>query len=116
MKLVCINCPRGCHLTVEKIDDEVAVTGNFCPRGKDYAINEMTNPLRTVTTTLPIDSDTYARLPVMTSVPIPKDRIMDVMRYLKDVKVIAPIKRNDVIVENILGLESDIVASKTIGK
>ena len=56
MKLICINCPRGCHLEVENINGEVSVSGNFCPRGKTYAESEMFNPLRTLTTTLPIVS------------------------------------------------------------
>lgn len=116
MKLVCINCPRGCHLEVENINGEIKVSGNSCPRGEQYAINEMTNPLRTVTTTIAIESDTYERLPVITSLPVPKDKVMDVVKSLKDVKVKAPIKLGDVIVSNVLGLSSDIIASKTINK
>ena len=34
MKMICINCPRGCELDVEKASDGiVTVTGNACPRG-----------------------------------------------------------------------------------
>ena len=116
MKLICINCPRGCHLIVEEIADEVKVEGNFCPRGVAYATNELKNPLRTITTTLPIDSVKCERLPVMTSVPVPKDRVMDIMKSLKDVKTKAPVKLGEVIVENILNMGSDIIASKSIEK
>ena len=114
MKLVCINCPRGCRLEVENINGEIKVTGNSCPRGEQYAVNEMTNPLRTVTTTIGIISKNYNRLPVITSAPIPKAKIMDVCKALKDVEVKTPIRRGDVIISNILDLESDIIASKTI--
>ena len=114
MKLVCINCPRGCNLDVENINGEIVVSGNFCPRGKQYAINEMTNPLRTVTTTVAIKSQKYSRLPVITSTQVPKEKVMDVVKALKGVEVKAPIKMGDVIVKNILDLESDIIASKTI--
>ena len=116
MKLVCINCPRGCNLNVENNKGEIVVTGNFCKRGEQYAINELTNPLRMVTTTVHIESDNYERLPVITSKPVPKDRVMDVMKYLKDVKVKAPIKLNDVIVDNVLDLDVNIIASKSIDK
>ena len=116
MKLVCINCPRGCRLDVENNNGNIIVSGNFCPRGEQYAINELTNPLRTVTTTIAIESEKYDRLPVITSVQIPKDKIMDVVKALKDIKVKAPIKMGDVIVKNILGLDSDIIASKSIEK
>lgn len=114
MNLVCINCPRGCKLEVENINGEIQVTGNFCPRGKQYAINEMTNPLRTVTTTVRVASKKYSRLPVITSSPIPKAKIMDVCKALKDTQVKAPIKLGDVVVSNIIGLGSDIIASKSI--
>lgn len=116
MKLVCINCPRGCNLTVENINGEIIVSGNACPRGQQYAIDEMTNPLRTVTTTVAIKSELYNRLPVITSAPIPKDKIMDVIKEVKDIEVKTPIKLGDVIIKDVLGLGSDILASKSIEK
>ena len=116
MKLVCINCPRGCNLNVETVNGEIEVTGNFCPRGKQYAIAEMTNPLRIVTSTVAIVSDTYCRLPIITSKPVPKAMIMDVIKALKDVEVKAPIKMGDVVVSNVCDLDVDIIASKSIEK
>lgn len=114
MKLICINCPRGCELNVEKVNGEYEVTGNFCVRGKTYAVNELTNPLRTVTTTIAIDSKKYIRLPVISTNPVPKDKVLEVVKSLGSVKVKAPIKMGEVIVKSVLGLESDIIASKTI--
>ena len=116
MNLVCINCPRGCHLVVNVVNDKIIVEGNFCPKGETYATNELTNPLRTVTTTLEIESKLYRRLPVITSAPIPKARVADLMKSLKDVKVKAPIKLGEVIVNNILGLNIDLIASKSINE
>lgn len=114
VNLICISCPRGCHLSVEKENDGYVVSGNSCKRGEIYAINEMTNPLRTLTTTVPINSRKASRLPVMTSMPIPKGRQVEVMKYLGGINVDAPVHMGDVIVENVLDLNSDIIASKTI--
>ena len=114
MNLICINCPKGCHLTVEEVDGEIKVSGNSCPRGMTYAINEMTNPLRTLTTIVSIDSENCARLPVISSKPLPKGKLMDVMKELKTTAVKAPVHMGDVIIENVLGLNSDIIASKSI--
>ena len=114
MKLVCINCPRGCNLNVENINGEIKVTGNFCPRGEKYAISELTNPLRTLTTTVAIKSENYERLPVISSSPLPKDKVMKAIKALKNVEVKAPIKMGDVIVSNIIELGVDIIASKSI--
>ena len=116
MNLICINCPKGCHMTVEKKDDEIFVEGNSCDKGKTYAISEMTNPLRTLTTTIPIKSKEYGRLPVISSAPLPKGKILDVMKQLKSVEAKAPIHINDVIVRDILNLGVDIISSKSIEK
>ena len=56
-ELICIVCPRGCHLT---IDENKNVTGNSCPRGVQYAINEVTNPMRMLTSTVFIKSETLS--------------------------------------------------------
>ena len=112
-EFICIVCPRGCHL---KVDDEMNVTGNTCPRGKVYAINEMTNPTRMITSTVAIESEELHRVPVMTSKPIPKGKIFDVMNEINKVRVKAPIKIGDVIIKNVLGLDSDIIATRDILK
>lgn len=111
MKMICINCPLGCHL---EIDENMNVSGNNCPRGRQYAIDEMTHPLRTLTTTIAIDSDIHERLSVITDKPVPKDMMMDIVRSLKDLKVKAPVKMGDIIVENILETGSNLIASRSI--
>ncbi len=68
-ELICITCPKGCHL---KVDEETfAVTGNSCPRGAVYGANELRNPVRVVTSTVVVDGPAR-RLPVKTDRPIPK--------------------------------------------
>lgn len=114
MELICINCPRGCHLNVVNENGEIKVSGNFCKRGETYAINELTNPLRVVTTTIGIESKRYSRLPLITSKPIPKDKMMELVKSLKDLKVKAPVKIGDVVLYNVLGLNIDLLSSKSI--
>ena len=46
-ELICIICPRGCHLSVD--EETLAVSGNTCPRGAEYGRSEVSNPVRTVT-------------------------------------------------------------------
>lgn len=110
-ELICISCPRGCHLTV---DDNNNVTGNFCPRGKVYAINELTNPKRMITTTVNVIGGEIARLSVASSEPVPKGMIFEVVEEIKKNEVKAPIKIGDVIVKNILNLGIDIIATKSV--
>ena len=112
-ELVCIVCPRGCHLT---IDENNNVTGNSCPRGVTYAINEITNPLRMLTSTVFIKSEFIKRLPIITSKEISKNLIFDVMKEINKVRVEAPIKMHQVIIENVLGTGADIIATREVLK
>lgn len=109
-EMICIVCPRGCHLKVSK-DNQVS--GNFCKRGEVYALNEMTNPVRTVTSTVKVKGGNINLLPVVTKNPIPKDKIFLLMEEIKKVEVNAPIKIHDVIIKNALGL-TDIIATRNI--
>lgn len=110
-ELICIICPRGCHLSV---DDNLNVTGNSCPRGVVYAKNELTHPTRTLTSTVRIVSELEATLPVKSKEPLPKEKIFDAMKVINATCVKAPIKIGDIVVKNILNTGIDIVASKDI--
>ena len=112
-EFVCIECPKGCHLV---IDDDLNVTGNTCIRGKQYAINEVTCPKRVLTSTVVIDSKMVSRLPVMTENEIPKEKMFDIMKALNSVRVKAPIKCRDVVLENVCGTGVNIIATRTIEK
>ena len=51
--LTCIGCPMGCALLVEMDGKEIiSVTGNTCKKGAEYAVKEVTDPTRIVTTTV----------------------------------------------------------------
>lgn len=110
-EFICIVCPKGCHLTV---DDNGGVTGNTCIRGEKYGKQEAVDPKRTLTSTIKINSRLVRRLPVITSGDVPKDKVKEIVRYLDSVEVNAPIKVKDIVVENVMGLGVDIVATRTI--
>ena len=110
-ELTCIVCPRGCRL---KVDDNMEVTGNACPRGKIYAINELTHPTRTITSSIRVSNRPYTLVSVKTSNPIPKDKMFEVMDEINKLTVAAPTKVGQVVLKNILGLDSDIIITKNI--
>ena len=109
--LTCIVCPRGCHL---HIDDELNVTGNFCPRGAEYAKNELTNPKRMITSIVRVKNRENTMVSVKTSSSIPKGKIFDILKEIEKVSVDAPIHIGDVVIKDVLGTGSDIVATKEI--
>ena len=88
-ELICIVCPKGCHLKVDENKD-YAVTGNGCPRGAEYGKAELTNPTRVVTSTVRCTGGAYPRCPVKTDKPIPKALMFQIMEELNKVDVAAP--------------------------
>ena len=110
-ELTCIVCPRGCRL---RVDDNMTVTGNACPRGEKYAINELTNPTRTITSSIRVTNRPYTLVSVKTDKPIPKDKMFDVMREIDNLSIEAPTHIGQIVKENILGLDSNIVITKNI--
>ena len=115
IKLTCIACPMGCPLSVEMDGDKVvSVTGNTCPRGKVYAEKEVSNPTRIVTSVVRVSGGESVMVSVKTKEDIPKGKIFDVVKALKDVEVPAPVKIGDVVVANVAGTGVDIVATKNV--
>lgn len=115
-ELVCITCPIGCRLTVTQIGDEIKVVGNQCNRGIKYATEELTHPTRMIPTTVVIEESHLRRLPVRTEKPVPKDLIFKCMDEINRVKVKAPVKMGDVIIENILDTGVNIIATRSMEK
>lgn len=112
-EMTCIRCPLGCALTaVREEDGSITVTGNTCPRGAEYARNELTDPRRTVTTTVRIRGRKNEMVAVKTRSDIPKDRIFACIAELRDIEVIPPIAIGDVILENVAGTGIAVVATQ----
>ncbi len=106
--MICIRCPNSCKLHVAKKNGEYVVTGNLCPRGKEYGIQEVTDPRRTITTIKQIKNGTIS---VRTDIAIKKDLYFDVLEAIKD----APIKRSykigDVVIKNVCGTSTNIIVT-----
>ena len=113
--LTCINCPMGCPLTIEMEGEQVIrVSGNTCKRGEIYARKEVTNPTRIVTTTVKVLNGTSDTVSVKTKEDIPKEKIFDCVKALKNVQVEAPVHIGDVIAGNIAETGVDIVATGNV--
>ena len=108
-ELTCIICPRGCQLTVD-IGEKIEISGNICPRGEVYAINECTNPMRTVTSTVRTSDGRVVA--VKTSTSIPKSKMMECMQAINIIIAQAPVKVGDVLADDVFGAK--IVATQNL--
>jgi CxxC motif-containing protein len=113
---LCIGCPLGCRLELdEALDGEILeVRGNSCKKGDEFARQEHLDPRRLVTTTVAIDGARWPRLPVKTAGTVPKAMVRDVCRAVMDLTVHAPVSIGDVIVTDVLGTGTDVVATRSM--
>ncbi len=109
--MVCTTCPTGCILTVSA---DGQVSANRCARGVEFARTEVENPLRTFTSTLGTEGG-RTLLPVRSSRPVPRGKLMDMAKLCHTVKVKAPVAAGDVVVKDICGTGADLVATDSIG-
>lgn len=113
--LICIGCPLGCPLVVEIAENQVVgVTGHTCKRGEDYARKEVSNPTRIVTSTVMVTGGSVDMVSVKTKADIPKAKIFECVKALKNVTVQAPVRIGDVIVADVAGTGVDIVATRNV--
>lgn len=116
-ELTCICCPIGCSIQVEMQQQEVvSVKGNNCPRGEAYARREMTNPSRTVTTTVKVAGGERPVVSIKTATEIPKEKIMDAIRTVKNLTISAPVHIGDIIAYDVAGTGINMVATSNVEK
>ena len=114
--LICIGCPMGCPLVVTMDHGEVvSVEENTCKRGAVYGKKEVTNPTRIVTSTVRVSGGSIPVVSVKTREDIPKEKIFDCIKALKEIEVAAPVNIGDVILRDVAGTGVDVVATKNIG-
>lgn len=106
--LICIVCPKGCPMKVTLEGKEILdVEGFTCPRGKQYAINECTSPMRTVTST--VRTSGGGVVAVKTDKTIPKELMFDCMKEINKAVATLPVRIGDVLIENLLGTGANVV-------
>lgn len=121
LRFNCTTCPSECLLTVEVERDangalvEVhSVTGNSCPRGEKFAHQELTCPMRVLTTTVAVSGGDEALLPVRTAEAISLALHAQAMDLIRGLVVNAPVRMGDVVQPNLLDTGTGLIASMDI--
>ena len=114
-KIICIICPIGCRMHVKMHEKQIKVIeGNKCKKGVEYALEEVLNPRRVLTSSVLILGAELPIVSVKTLHPIPKERLFDVLAEIKRTAVKAPIKSGDIVIKNAADTGVDIIATKTV--
>ncbi len=117
----CTTCPSECLLTVEvergadvAVVEVRSVTGNSCPRGDTFAHQELTCPMRVLTTTVAVSGGDEALLPVRTAEAIPLKLHAQAMDLIRGLVIEAPIRMGDTVLKDLLNTGIDLIASMDI--
>ncbi|MCR4683938.1 MAG: DUF1667 domain-containing protein [Lachnospiraceae bacterium] len=110
--LPCINCPAGCIVQVTLKDGVVTdVSGNTCDRGETYARNEVTAPVRIVTSSVKVSGSDKPVVSVKTKDAIPKGKIDACIDAIRDLTIPAPVSIGDVIIPNVADTGIELIAT-----
>ena len=112
-ELVCIVCPKGCRLRVDE-ENDFAVTGNSCPRGREYAVSEMTDPVRTFSVSVRVTSGDRGAVAVRVSAPVNKKFIAPIARLARQMRLQAPVKAGETIATNAAQSGADLIAVASV--
>jgi CxxC motif-containing protein len=86
----------------------------ICHRGQEYARQEIYNPCRVLTTTVGVRGSAVAMLPVRTSQPILKGKLIEAMQQIADIEVEVPVKLGEVVCQNIAKTGVSLIACRTL--
>lgn len=112
-EMTCIICPNGCRLEVI-YNDSIVVKNALCPKGEEYARSELLNPVRNLTSTVKVNNGLLPLVSVRSSMPVPKEKMFEIVRILKDVELEAPIEFHQTVYKDILGTGADIITTREV--
>ena len=114
-KVTCTVCPLGCEISVRMDGGKILdISGHSCKRGEKYARTEVTDPRRTLTTTMRVRDGKSPLVAVKSEQPLPKDRLLRCMGEINKMVVRAPVRIGDTVIKDILGTGIDIVATEHV--
>lgn len=116
-EFTCIICPNGCEIEADIENGEIrSISGATCPKGESYVKQELTDPQRNIATSVLVTGGNLPLASVRLTNPIPKGRIFDAMKEIRKIAVDAPVQAGTVVVQGILGYDSDVIVTKSVDK
>ncbi|MGB4520517.1 MAG: DUF1667 domain-containing protein [Candidatus Omnitrophota bacterium] len=110
--MICIECPIGCVLEVDMDSKPIRITGNKCPKGEEYAISEIENPQRILTSSVLTQGLALKMIPIKTDKPIPKKDLLKAMEVIKKIRLKKTVAVGDIVMKDLLGLGVNLVATR----
>jgi CxxC motif-containing protein len=117
--MTCVVCPKSCRLLVRCRKDSnkiVSVEHASCKRGEEWAFQEITDPVRTLCSSIMLNCGKEPLTGVKTSKPVPLRTFNDLMQIIRGTVVEAPVFIGDIVINQPLGLVCSVVVTRSVDK
>ncbi|MCR3956798.1 MAG: DUF1667 domain-containing protein [Gudongella sp.] len=111
-RITCAICPMACEIDVFEREGDLIIAGNRCGRGHEFIQKHLDEGDRIVTGRCLLSGGQMNRLPVSTNTKIPGKLVNQVLETIQNTRVQAPIKRGQIIIENILETGANVIAQR----
>jgi CxxC motif-containing protein len=112
-RLTCVLCPIGCQLEAVRDGADLQVRGGECPKGVDFAVQEILHPMRNLSASVPLRGTASRMVSVRLSAPVPRDKIYPILAAIAVLRPEAPVRRGQVLLADVLGSGADVIATRT---
>lgn len=113
-EMICIICPNSCRLKVQETLEGILVEGARCSRGRDFALQEIQQPKRSLCTTVKTVFPDYPVLSVRSKTEFDRRLVFPMMKEINRFVLEKPVQIGDIIIPNILESGVDIIATSEI--
>ncbi len=114
---ICVGCPNGCRMQAAHEGGHlICLTGNRCAKGEAYALQELTDPVRTLCTNVLVEGGTMPLASVRLTAPIPRRLLKQAQEEIVRIHVRAPVQQGDILARHLLGQDADLIVTRSVPK
>ncbi len=111
----CIECPVGCRLKADIENCKVVkVAGNKCPKGEKYAVAEVEDPTRVLTSAVLAEGLPVRMVPVRTDRPVPKEKMLEIMGEIKKMRIRKGVRSGEIIAADLMGTGANLIVTREV--
>ena len=94
--------------------ETITTAGALCRRGDAYVRQELTNPCRTISSSVLVTGGESDLVSVRLTSPIPLAKIPEAMEMIRCLRIKAPVAAGDVLLPNLLETGSNVIATRSV--
>lgn len=120
--MICLLCPKSCLISfalpekTKRSEESIRpeIKGAMCEKGEEYILRELISPMRTLTSSVKVQGGEKQIVSVRTTAGIPKESIFEAMKWIKALKIMAPIEIGQIIEKDFMRFGVDLIATSKV--